>query len=380
MAALRGITWDHPRGYRGLLHATAAYRALAPDVTITWERHPLRHFEAQPIAELAAAYDLIVLDHPFMGDVAEQQCLVGLQPHAEALDLAGLADDVVGESLASYRCAEEQWALPIDAACQVAAYRPDLLARIGAPPPRTLDEVQRLAGEGRLALALGGVHAFMVFLTLCANHGAPLQAPPGAPLVDEEVGIVALEILRSLAGHCPPEALTWNSIGALEAMSNRDDLLYCPYIFGFSSYSAKSAAGRQLLFTTIPVGSTGDVAGSVLGGTGLAISRRCGDLETALVFARYVTSRPVQIEMGLAGGQPTRRSAWLDASLNQQYANFYDGTLAVIEESWVRPRFAGYVPFQEAAGELVTAYLRESRSPQATLEELATIYRQASAA
>jgi multiple sugar transport system substrate-binding protein len=34
----------------------------------TWDRHSLRQFEEKPIAETAANYDLVNLDHPFVGD------------------------------------------------------------------------------------------------------------------------------------------------------------------------------------------------------------------------------------------------------------------------------------------------------------------------
>ena len=78
MTSLRGITWDHPRGYQGLYAATNAYHELRPDVRIEWEKHSLHHFESHPIADLAEKYDFIILDHPFMGDAYAQQCLVDL--------------------------------------------------------------------------------------------------------------------------------------------------------------------------------------------------------------------------------------------------------------------------------------------------------------
>lgn len=368
MAHLRGITWDHPRGYTGLEAATAAHSAQTPGVRVTWERHSLHHFESHPISDLAAKYDLIVLDHPAMGDVAREQCLINLADHAELLGLPDLEADTVGPSLASYAYAGGLWALPLDAACQVAAYRPDLLARAGVVPPRTLDEVHDLTRHGQLALALGGVHGFMVFLTLCANLGSPLQAPPAPMLADSSVGITALETLRTLAASCPPDALDWNSIAALNALHTRDDLLYSPYIYGFSSYSA--AAERPLVFTRIPAGADGSTAGSVIGGTGLAISRHCADLHAALTLARHLTSAAVQVQMGVDGGQPARRTAWLNPDLNARYRDFYVNTLSVIDASWMRPRYAGYVAFQSAAGKIVTDFLRDGTSPAATLEHL----------
>ena len=75
----------------------------------------------------------------------------------------------VGPSFRSYTYAGRQWALPIDAAAQVQAWRPDLMAR----PAKTWDEVMALAGEGKVQLPLRNPHSLMVFYTLAANLGTP---------------------------------------------------------------------------------------------------------------------------------------------------------------------------------------------------------------
>lgn len=103
MATLKGITWDHPRGYRGLEIATDAFMRLRPDITVEWDRHSLHHFEFHPVPDLAATYDLIVLDHPCIGDAVSGACLLDLSQFSEALELDNLAQDVVGRSLETYR-------------------------------------------------------------------------------------------------------------------------------------------------------------------------------------------------------------------------------------------------------------------------------------
>jgi multiple sugar transport system substrate-binding protein len=74
------------------------------------------------VAELARRYDLIVLDHPFAGQIAASGCLLPLDDLVAGQDAA-----FIGPSLVSYRLVGHIWALPIDAACRIAAYRPDLL-------------------------------------------------------------------------------------------------------------------------------------------------------------------------------------------------------------------------------------------------------------
>ena len=59
------------------------------------------------------------------------------------------AASFVGRSLESYRYDGRTWALPIDAACQVAVARPDLIAALGKGAPETWDEMFELGSAAR---------------------------------------------------------------------------------------------------------------------------------------------------------------------------------------------------------------------------------------
>ena len=54
-APLRGLTWDHPRGYR-VLEALAA--TAGPGEAVRWQRQPLEDFESRPLRTLADRLDL----------------------------------------------------------------------------------------------------------------------------------------------------------------------------------------------------------------------------------------------------------------------------------------------------------------------------------
>ncbi len=71
-AVLRGLTWDHPRGYR-VLDALAG--ALGPEITVRWDRQPLEDFESRPLRTLADDYDLLVVDHPGLGEAVRDGAL-----------------------------------------------------------------------------------------------------------------------------------------------------------------------------------------------------------------------------------------------------------------------------------------------------------------
>jgi multiple sugar transport system substrate-binding protein len=74
-SVLRGITWEHRRAVDPLVRTVPGFRANHPDFDVAWAARPLAGFEFTPVCELAVRYDLIVLDHPFVGDIAAAGCL-----------------------------------------------------------------------------------------------------------------------------------------------------------------------------------------------------------------------------------------------------------------------------------------------------------------
>lgn len=370
LTELRGLTWDHPRGYAGLEAATAAYLRAEPGVAITWDRQPLAGFEASPIEHLAEAYDLIVLDHPFMGDAWKSGCLVDLDQHRQVLDLDALRADVMGPSFDIYRYGG-LWAAPLDAATQVSVFRPD---RIEQAPP-TLEDVRALAREERLAIALHGPHSVLTWFSIYSNLGEPPDGD-GEELLEPSRAVDALELLREIYSFCPRECVDWNSIAALDAMSVRDDLSYCPYIYAFASYSRAVPPRRNLRFADIPALIPGSAArGAMLGGTGLAISRRCMNLDQALRLVAYLTRASTQESMAEYGGQPVRRSVWASARLAHAFDGFYRNTARTMDLSAVRPRYPGYIPLQAEAGRLTERHLREGGAPRDLIDRINAMHR-----
>jgi multiple sugar transport system substrate-binding protein len=358
---LRGINWGHRRAVGPLSATAAAFRAEHPDIVVEWSQRTLAGFEADPVPKLAERFDLIVLDHPFCGDIAETDCLVPLD------DLPGLGDDLfIGPSLPSYRYAGHMWALPIDAACQVAASRPDLLALLGAEPPATWDEALRLGSAARarglsLAIGLNGVHSLMTFFTLCANVGSPCRLDPEEPLVEPDVANAALDAVQELVALCPSEVLDWDSIALHEHMVADGRLVFCPAVYLYATY-AEADHASPLRFHDLPGLRGTDPSGSTLGGTGLGISSRCEDVEAALLYAGFLLRPEVQTRFAAHHGQPARMEAWTDPAANAQFGGAFSDTRATMKAAWIRPRYAGYLHFQSKAGELVENHLRGALS------------------
>jgi multiple sugar transport system substrate-binding protein len=355
MTRLRGIGWDHER-CRAPMQAAAARWHQLHGGSIDWDFRPLASFNDQPVAELAHAYDVLVIDHPYVGEAAATRSLVPLDELLDAQTLRALADDAVGPGHASYHYGGHQWALATDAACHVSAIRDDLLVA----PPRTWEDVLALARDqpGRVALPLYPTDAICSLLTLCAAHGAPFGQETG---VDEE----AVAFLLDLVPHLHPQSLGFNPPRAFDRMSGTDEIAFVPLAFGYTTYSRIDRPGRRLRFLDLPT------RGSLLGGAGLAVSSAAADPAAAARFVAWVAAPEQQRDIVFAaGGQPGSRAVWTDPAADAAAGGFFSGTIATMEAAHVRSREPWWPPFQLRAGELLAASLRERRPAAAIARAL----------
>ncbi|OUM43282.1 extracellular solute-binding protein [Arthrobacter sedimenti] len=367
MNSYRGITWDHPRGKNALVAAAHSAQESGEGLRLTWSAHSLEHFESYPVDDLARDYDLIVLDHPHLGEALEHNALIPLDAVVGAERIDRWSAQSVGPSFASYSLHGLQWALPLDAATQVAVRKPALVP----VPPATWDDVEILSGDVPVALSLAGPHAFLTFASLCAAHGAPVGGPggeePGLPgFVPDDVGTRVLERMRVIGTRAPIGTAGLNPIALLQRMTDTDEIAYCPLVYGYVNYSSP-----MLQFTDAPSAVPDGRRGSTLGGTGLAVSSRA-DVTPALIdHIDWLMSPKTQRRfIPQHDGQPSARSAWLDDEVNQASAGFYRSTLASIEDSWVRPRFPGYIAFQTSASAIVRAVVAGNESVASGLTRL----------
>src|SRR4051794_23454897 len=88
---LRGITWEHPRGYNCMVAAAAAY-AQVTGVEVKWEHRSLQAFADAPLDRLVASYDLLVIDHPHVPGAVASGLLAPLDGVGFDAELALLAD------------------------------------------------------------------------------------------------------------------------------------------------------------------------------------------------------------------------------------------------------------------------------------------------
>ena len=244
---LRGITWNHSRGFVSVVATAQRFCELNPEVEINWQKRSLQEFADAPIQGLAEEYDLLVIDHPWAGYAAYSKVLLPLQEIIPAAYMRDQAENSVGHSHPSYIFDGGQCALAIDAATPVASYRPDLLARYELEKPNTWRDLLALARKGRVIMPGIPIDTLMNFYMLCATQGeAPFVADEWS--VSDDMSLQALEQLRELASLCPKHIFNWNPIAVYEALSRRDDFVYCPFAYGYSNYSRAGYSDKVLTF------------------------------------------------------------------------------------------------------------------------------------
>jgi multiple sugar transport system substrate-binding protein len=114
-----------------------------------------------------------------------------------------------------------------------------------------------------------------------------------------------------------------------------------------------------------------------MGGTGMAVSSRSRHPEEALAFVEWIVSPRIQSTFYVEhGGQPGHRLAWMDAGANRLTNNFFYCVYPAMQRSYMRPRYDGYLRFQDYAGDAIREFLMGHRDPASTLNEMDHLYRE----
>lgn len=378
MPALLGMTWDHVRGVAPLTAAARTWAGADDSRSIRWDARPLKDFEDQDLAELTAAYDLVMLDHPFIGTAAERGLVVPVDEWVDEVFLEDQRANSVGRSHESYGWNGRQWALAVDAAAQVGAVRSDLLDALDEEPARTWVEVAAQAARlsngalgPRMALPLNANHAYCAFLSVNRALHGPGFWPEGG-LWRDDAAEAALETLRALVPGLHPVSLDSDPIRISDLMADGDEIACCPLMFGYSNYGRHGFRPHRLSFHDAPTGSEG--RGSVLGGVGIAVSATSSERNAAAALARLIASPEFQTDGYVrADGQPAHEAAWTGALANELTGDFFTATRVTMDTALTRPRIAGHRAFQPAAGAVVHDVLTDDLSTAGAVSALRTL-------
>lgn len=372
---LKGITWGHSRGISPLQAASQRFKELF-NIEVNWRQRTLQEFADYPIEKLTETYDLLIIDHPWVGFASNHNYVLPLDEYLPTEFLANQKENQVGKSHDSYFYGGHQWAFAIDAATPVSSYRLDLFKEFEVLLPHTWQDVLELAKKGKVAAPAIPIDLLMTFYMFCqALRKEPFQNYE--EIINEETGIQALEVMKEFYSLLPKKCFEANPIRIAEWMSSTNEFWYCPFAYGYSNYSRDGYAKYLLHYGNLVEFSSGNFLKSTLGGTGLAVSFSSKFKEEAVQFAQFIMSENYQsTEYVLNGGQPGHRKAWENKLANKVCHHFFENTLQSLDNSYMRPRYSGYLYFQDHAGNPLQDYLLGNKDAETALNEMNLIYRE----
>ena len=364
---LRGMTWDHPRALDSVVHSDGLLQERC-GISVKWDARSLLAFGDQHISEFYADYDLMIIDHPHIPDAVHADAVIAFEDVATKEQLELLERTSVGQSHASYKYQGKHWALAIDTAAQVSAYRPDK----ADSAPVFWSDVFDLARTGKLLWPHKPVDAYSTFATLMAQKGVGLT--PTKEFINEKVALEVLEFMVELAALVPEFCASSNPIDIAERLSGEETYSHGICMYGYSNYSHKGFRKHRLVYEDVP-SFDGQASGSQLGGAGVAISSKSKNPQVAAAAAILLSSPEIQATTyGLAGGQPGNLVAWKNGALNDQTLNFFRNTLRTLERAWVRPRVLGWPDVQYQSSLIIHRALTSRQVNANVVSEIASTY------
>ena len=364
---LKGMTWDHPRGLDSVVNSNDLLQERC-GISVNWDARSLLAFGDQHISEFYEDNDLMIIDHPHIPDAVHAKAVIAFEDVANKEQLELLERTSVGQSHASYKYQGKHWALAIDTAAQVSAYRPDK----ADSSPVFWSDVIDLARTGKLLWPHKPVDAYSTFATLMAQKGVELT--PTIEFINERVALEVLEFMLELAALVPEFCASSNPIDIAERLSGEETYSHGICMYGYSNYSHQGFRKHRLVYEDVP-SFDGQASGSQLGGAGIAISSKSKNPQAAAAAAILLSSPEIQATTyGLAGGQPGNLVAWKNGALNDQTLNFFRNTLRTLERAWVRPRVLGWPDVQYQSSLIIHRALTSRQVNASVVSEIASTY------
>lgn len=361
------MTWDHPRGLDSLI-ASNDLLVERCGVSIEWTARSLLAFGDQHISEFYQDFDLMIIDHPHVPNAVAAQAILPFEDVTSSAQMQELALTSVGSSHDSYFYRGKHWALAIDTAAQVSAFRPDK----ADSSPIFWSDVFNLAKKKVLLWPYKPVDAFSTFATLMAQMNQPLAN--SERYLDQEVALEVLTMMLELSTLVPDWCATSNPIDIAEILSSGDDYSHAVALYGYSNYSRDGFRKNILIYEEIP-SFDGLATGSQLGGAGISVSSASSHSEKAAAAAVFLSLPEIQTTTyGLGGGQPGNLVAWKNYRLNEVTHGFFGNTLRTLEGAWVRPRVLGWPDVQFESSQVIHKALVNRSVDSKVVAEISTMY------
>jgi multiple sugar transport system substrate-binding protein len=307
------------------------------------------------------AYDLIMMDDPWMPEFCEANILENLTSLGVKED-----SDFIKQSLDIGKYpygAGPLYALPFSGNVQFLFYNKAALQKAGAKVPTTWEEVY---GTSKTAKEKG------------TELGYVIRGEQGNPIVSD-----FLPILWAYGGDVFDKnfKVTINSEEAKKALNMYMDLLETGANYNQSDIVSSVSSGKSAMslgwpswyiagsdakaeYAPIPAkvnNSSKENATGMIGNWMMGVTKNSANKEMAAKFLQYVTSADAQKKGIEVGGVPTRISVCNDAELAKKYA-YLPTLLKATQNSVVRPRTVKWSAVEKVFGAELSAAVAKTKT------------------
>ena len=331
----------------------------------------------------SGAYDLIMLDDPWFPKFASLNVLSDLSPLLQKRGKSGPDDDFVTASLALCREPYQTGtllALPYVGNSQLFFYRKDLFQKNTLKEPTTWDDVLAAAkaiSEQETTGAAGGgkIYGYVMraaqgnaavadFMPIFWAFGGEMFDANGQPIVNSPEGIAALKLMIELGKYSPPGYASFNAdeVGAHLLQGTAAMSINWPAWISSFSDAAKSKVIGKMEFGQLP--GAKNPGRAEIGNWLIAIPGDAKNVEAAMDFLLWATSRDQMKLSAQRGNPPTRKSVFTDPELVARFPS-YPAQLRSLESSRPRPRTPQWNEIENAFG----IYLSKANSGELTADD-----------
>ena len=329
------------------------------------------------------AYDLIMLDDPWFPKFASLNVLTDLDQLLQKRGKTDPENDFVATSMALCRNPYQTgalYALPYVGNSQLFFYRKDLFRKHNLKEPATWDDVlaaaktiseQETSGApgggkiyGYVMRAAQGNAAVADFMPIFWAFGGEMFDSQGQPTVNSPEAIAALRFMIELGKYSPPGYASFNAdeVGAHLLQGTAAMSINWPAWISSFSDAAKSKVSGRMEFGQLPAAKNPGRA--EIGNWLIAIPRDAKNVELAMDFLLWATSREQMKLSAQRGNPPTRKSLFTDPELISKFPS-YPAQLRSLESSRPRPRTPLWNEIENAFG----IYLSKANSGELSPED-----------
>ena len=329
---------------------------------------------AMEVIQKTGAYDVVMLDDPWLAEFASQGFLEDIGGMLEAKGVQ-VDPDFVPTTIEVCKYKGKLYALPYVGNVQLFVYREDLFEKYGLPEPKTWDDVLKAAKtiyEGERGKVYGyvirgkkGNPVVTNFLPIFWGYGARIVDEMGRPTVYSDEAIKALKTFLELKDYAPPGVENYNSPEIKAALYNGQtamSIVWPAWVPALEDPEKSKVAGKVVVTTT-------PGAKPMIGAWLLGIPSTSKNKDLALDFILFVLSRDMQKKLALeAGVPPTRASVYLDDEVKAKYP-WYPVQLEALKDAQPRPRLPQWSKVEDILANYIHQALTGALTPEEALKK-----------